>query len=326
MNKLYSFSYDSLIIEPPATSFGEAWELLCFYLLQKDTSDNTILRLRPPDRGVDILHEAQKTAYQCKSNELGHKGTISTAACLRSIESAKEAKGLLGWEKFTFAINSDITGSSLARIKHSCIDAGLGEPSFLVHTYWSDLCNKHTDIADRFYRNVVHVSRSRYEELISKEKELSALLEEKKPMTGSGLVSVQIASNLAPLVYRIEGLSPYLTIGDLTKQLEFLGNLRHDEDSLARSATRLRLTVMIGADVQSNSRMIGDLNPEERASLVLIADIFPIYQSRLFRGGDDFLTTANNSSYERQALLAKEERSLRYRFWNSPLAELPRHG
>ncbi len=60
----YTFTSEFLKVVAPATSFGEVWELLCLELLRADTGDTTIQRLAPPDRGVDILRTATRTAYQ----------------------------------------------------------------------------------------------------------------------------------------------------------------------------------------------------------------------------------------------------------------------
>src|SRR3954447_18952682 len=68
---LFSFSAEFMKILPPAMNFGEAWENLCLCLLRADTSDNSLMRLGPPDRGIDIFRQRTKDAYQCKSDERG---------------------------------------------------------------------------------------------------------------------------------------------------------------------------------------------------------------------------------------------------------------
>src|SRR5947208_2857223 len=72
----HSFSAEFLKILPPATNFGEAWENLCLCLLQAETGDTKIMRLGPPDRGIDIYRKRARAAYQCKSSERGTFGTI----------------------------------------------------------------------------------------------------------------------------------------------------------------------------------------------------------------------------------------------------------
>jgi hypothetical protein len=103
----YTFSAEFLRVVSPATNFGESWELLCFTLLRAEGKQQ-LLRLSPPDRGVDILDSTRADAYQCKSSERGIFGTIDTADCLASMQTAIDARQSLGWTKYHLGIVSKL--------------------------------------------------------------------------------------------------------------------------------------------------------------------------------------------------------------------------
>ena len=74
----FDFSAQFLKIVHPDTSFGKAWESLCFELLNIEFQDISLIKLEPPDCGVDIIYRKNKTAYQCKSDERGAFGALSS--------------------------------------------------------------------------------------------------------------------------------------------------------------------------------------------------------------------------------------------------------
>jgi len=71
----YIFTSQFLKVLPPATSFGDAWELLCLDLVKAEDPTGDFQHLLPPDRGVDILRRRPPIGYQCKSDERGAFGT-----------------------------------------------------------------------------------------------------------------------------------------------------------------------------------------------------------------------------------------------------------
>jgi hypothetical protein len=313
----YHFSSEFLICEPPATNFGEAWELLCLHLLQEEAGDPAILRLLPPDRGVDILHPAQKIAYQCKSNERGFTERIPTALCLKSIQSAKQAKEDLGWETFALALNSDLTGHGYTKIRSSCLEAGLGEPVILTHTYWSKLCEKHEDIAGKFMYYNKRVSRARWLELTQKEV-LYDSIQASKPASESSCLPIQVSNNLTPLLLQLEGVSPELTIKELIARLQALMFQQDDGMASQLASQRLirpRLTIKLGDDRQSGARRIGELSPEERDSLELEIEFVPRYSLNVLRG-----TTVPNLDTSVEQFIRSEKDRFQRLMWNSPLA------
>lgn len=59
----HDFSAQYLRITPPDLNFGEAWESLCFDLLRVELDDPSLIRLCPPDKGVDVLSRSRAEAY-----------------------------------------------------------------------------------------------------------------------------------------------------------------------------------------------------------------------------------------------------------------------
>ena len=49
----HDFSAQFMRVLPPDTSFADAWESLCYVLPDAEHGDQSLIRLRPPDKGVD---------------------------------------------------------------------------------------------------------------------------------------------------------------------------------------------------------------------------------------------------------------------------------
>jgi len=155
----YDFSAQFLRILPPDTTFGDAWESLCEMLLRKELGIKNIMRLRPPDRGVDILCRSENTAFQCKSTERGTFGTIDAEDSAQSLETAIKHKHTLDWIKYCFATNAEYTGAGYEKIILRAKEMALcpRDIEFLGPAYWDHLCTVYSDLVkDRFdYRVTV---------------------------------------------------------------------------------------------------------------------------------------------------------------------------
>ncbi len=119
----HDFSAHFLRVQPPDTSFSEAWESLCFDLLRRDIGSNGLVRLRPPDRGIDILHRPGTRAYQCKSTQAGALGSIPAEASVESLSTAVQHRESLEWTKYCFATRSWVskTRGRHARIRRQWV-------------------------------------------------------------------------------------------------------------------------------------------------------------------------------------------------------------
>lgn len=149
----YDFSAEFLRIVPPDKSFAEAWESLCEILLRSELDSIKLIRLRPPDLGVDMLYRREKKAFQCKSSERGIYGRIDAEESAKSLETAIKHKSALGWRQYSFATNAEYTGAGYEKILLRARKKGLLEKQleFLGPAYWDRLCVEHSKvIEDRF--------------------------------------------------------------------------------------------------------------------------------------------------------------------------------
>lgn len=149
----YDFSAEFLRVVPPDKSFAEAWESLCEILLRSELDSTMLIRLRPPDLGVDILYRGEKKAFQCKSSERGIYGRIDAEESAKSLETAIKHKSALGWRQYSFATNADYTGAGYEKILLRARKKGVLEKQleFLGPAYWDQLCVEHSKIIeDRF--------------------------------------------------------------------------------------------------------------------------------------------------------------------------------
>ena len=112
----HDFSAHFLRILPPDTNFGDAWESLCETLLCGEYGATSIIRLRPPDCGVDILHRVEGTAFQCKSSERGAFGTINAIESVKSLDTACKHRSDIEWLEYCFATNANYTGAGYKKI------------------------------------------------------------------------------------------------------------------------------------------------------------------------------------------------------------------
>lgn len=163
----FDFSAQFLCVNPPDTSFGDSWESLCFALLDAEFDDSSLIRLRPPDKGIDILHRSAQKAYQCKSNEQGAFGSLSASESIKSLNTAFSEKKRLPWNTYAFATNANYTGGAIVAILQAAKEIGLDEKQIeiLGPEYWNKLCIRHEElIASRFdYRIPVtkyHVTKA----------------------------------------------------------------------------------------------------------------------------------------------------------------------
>jgi len=153
----YNFSAAFLKIQSPDTSFGQAWESLCFDLLKAEYNDNSQVRLKAPDRGIDIYRQTEKIAYQCKSNELAKHGTIDVSECIKSLTTALSVRKSIAWDKYFIATNADLSGNGFEKLKDFILKNELSHVEQLGPEFWSGLCEKHIElVTDRLdYRLLV---------------------------------------------------------------------------------------------------------------------------------------------------------------------------
>ena len=108
----YDFSSAFLIIKPPATSFGEAWEHLCTDLLAAEHGTEAMIEPTSPDHGVDIYNQKTHHGYQCKSSEQGTAGTIPPMQSIGSLQTAVKHRQLFPWMVYSCLLYTSSTRSS----------------------------------------------------------------------------------------------------------------------------------------------------------------------------------------------------------------------
>ncbi len=219
----HNFSADFLQVTPPDSCFGEAWESLCYDLLVAELQDKSLLRIGPPDKGVDILSQRAGEAYQCKSDERGALGSIAHRDSVASLKTALMNRGSLNWNSYSFCTNARYTASALTAIKDCAESSGLGKNcvDFKGPEYWDALCTKHFPlVSGRFYYRVTATEKQVIDALRAAGyydkyvQEFAEKIRETK-------ISLIIKNNRTPLEIEIP-FSPELTVEnclDVTQEL-----------------------------------------------------------------------------------------------------------
>ena len=212
----FDFSAQFLRVKPPDTNFGDAWESLCFALLDAELNDTSLIRLRPPDKGVDILHRGALRAFQCKSSEQGAFGTMSATESVKSLRRAFAERDALGWEQYAFATNANYTGNAYTAIREVAVKLGLDDTKieFLGPEHWDKLCIRHTElISDRFdYR--VAVPKSRVVQAFENQRYFPKYVSEYSAAVQNSELIVRITNNRTPAILEVP-FSPELTVKHL---------------------------------------------------------------------------------------------------------------
>ena len=199
----HTFSSEFLKVTPPATNFGEAWELLCFTLLRSETADSGLLRLTPPDRGVDILSSITGNAYQCKSSERGIFGSIDADDCINSLNTALKAQPALGWKQYSLAINGQLTGAGLGRINLFAASKQIQPPVVLPADYWAELCEKHRSRIEGYFDYRVFISEQEVVEALRKARYYDSVINAAKESLATSPLKVTVSNNRTPLLLDI---------------------------------------------------------------------------------------------------------------------------
>jgi hypothetical protein len=256
----HTFSAEFLKILPPATNFGEAWENLCLCLLQADTSDHSIMKLGPPDRGIDIYRQSIPAAYQCKSSERGTFGTIDAQDCIASLATAIAAQKSIPWVHYSVALNAPLSGAGLSKIYEFAASKALSKASLSILSpeYWSKLCERHTEAIKHLFDYRVFVT----------EAEVVEALKIKQARTAP--VDVVVSSNRLP-VQLVIPFSGELTVGQLLQVVTLQLGLSSDRTYFSDLGTSITpsFLMMVGYARQPLTLKLSELTAEQRASLQL---------------------------------------------------------
>lgn len=259
----FDFSAQFIRVNPPDTSFGDSWESLCFTLLDAELDDSSLIRLRPPDKGVDILHRNAHRAFQCKSNEQGAFGSMSSNESIKSLHMAFSEKGSLLWDSYAFATNANYTGSAYASIIKEANGLGLKDRQieFLGPEYWNKLCVHHENlVADRFdYR--IPISKQRVINAFENQRYFPKYVSQYAADVEQSNLVMRISNNRTPAILEVP-FSPDLTVENLVDVVSdvlgiSLGWTNYDDLGTSAGPS---ISLTLDKKKQTFNKKIGEIN------------------------------------------------------------------
>jgi hypothetical protein len=268
----FSFSIEYLKVTPPSSNFGEAWEHLCFQLLQAEHGSKGLLRLAPPDRGIDILHRTLETAYQCKSTENGAFGTIDSGPCIQSLDRAITVRDTFQWQRLNYCLNAPLTGDGLNKILIHATSVGL--PANCVDAlgpgYWNDLCEKHTSLIEGLFDYRVFVSESQVREALKKARYFDSFIDKAMQSIASDPLSLTITNNRCPATLVLP-FSGELTVEQLIDVAMSLYGVSLDWANFPDLGTSCGPSISLTTDTRAHpfNMKLRDLTPEQQTKLQL---------------------------------------------------------
>ena len=209
----YTSSAEFLKVLPPETSFGGAWEALCFDLVAADKGSHGLQRLNPPDRGIDIFHAASGTAFKCKSAERGAFGSLSGTDSITSLKAAAAVRLLIGWRRIAFATNANYTGTARTHILEAAnaLQVSAEDIDFLGPEHWDALCSKHFDRVRHRFDFRITVTEAQVVEAFRKARYYDEHVNRFAGSISKGSVVLIIKNNRTPVELEIP-FSPELTV------------------------------------------------------------------------------------------------------------------
>lgn len=245
----YSFSTEFLKIRLPDTKFGDAWESLCFELLAAERGLDGLQRLNAPDGGIDIWDRNEALAIQCKSNEQGALGSISSAESIKSLNSAMKARKVITWRRYSFATNANYTGSAVQDIIAAANAQGVGsaELDFLGPEYWSGLCEKHFERVREFLDFRITVSEQQVIEAFTKARYFDQYIAQFKEKIGKNPVFLTIKNNRTPLELTIP-FSEKLTVENCVHAIQQLFGVSLETTKYDDLGTSVRSSISLNVD------------------------------------------------------------------------------
>lgn len=268
----YNFSAQFLKVVSPSTSFGDAWDSFCLSLLQQEDGHQHYLSLKAPDRGVDILKRIDNTAIQCKSDERGALGTIPPAHSIKSLETAVQHKGSIGWVKYSFASNANYSGDGIEKIFAAATAHGLKKDDieFLGPEYWSSLCEKHLDSVKHFLDYRLAYTEEEVEEAFRKARYYDKYVKEYVGLIKEDCLTIDVANNKTPIVLSIP-FSKELTIKQCLDVAKTLLGLSLDAEHYSDIGTSARpsLSLTLDQKAQPFKKKLGEFSGDELKRLKL---------------------------------------------------------
>lgn len=201
----YSFSAEFLHILPPDSTFGNAWESLCFELLSAEHGLDGLQRLRAPDTGIDIFRRTTATAIQCKSDQRGAFGSLPAKESIKSLAAAARARPEIAWQCYAYATNANYTGTAVKSILAEATSLGIANDKveFLGPEYWDSICAKHFEhVRERFDFRVT-VTEAQVVEAFRKARYFDEHVDRFAGLISNGNLVLKIKNNWTPVELEI---------------------------------------------------------------------------------------------------------------------------
>ena len=262
----HDFSAQFLRVNPPDTSFGDAWESLCFALTFEETRDRSLVRLSPPDRGVDFLSRSSRKAYQCKSDERGASGSLNAQSSVESLKSAAKAKRALVWDTYFFATNAPYTGVAHENILQEARTLALADTDieFLGPEHWDRLCRQFPSVAEERLDYRVTLTEARVIEALKSAGYFDRFVEQAKSKMVESPETLTVTNNRTPLEITVP-FSKDLTIEMLLDVVrETLGvSLEWKNYPDTKTSCGPSVSITVDRVPQTLRTKLGDLAPED---------------------------------------------------------------
>lgn len=329
----YNFSAEFLRVSPPDTTFGDAWESLCFELLVAEHGGQGLLRLRAPDAGIDILRRPTKAAFQCKSDERGALGSLSASESIKSLKAAVDSRSVFEWANYTYATNANYTGSAVKSILAEATSLGLDNDQieFLGPEHWDGLCFKHsTLITDRFDFRVT-VTEAQVVEAFRKARYYDDHINRFASLISKGRLILKIKNNWTPVELEIP-FAPELTVENCVDAVQELLGVSLKWTNFADLGTSTGPSVSLTVDhrEQSFRQTIGELQAISQGK-ELVFWITLVWEDEtqkdalgeadltacLYLSFETVTRATSNESQRREQTLRRAEEIVQRMIWNS---------
>jgi len=212
----YNFSADFVKVTAPDTSFADAWETICYTLLLNEFGEQDIIKLKAPEKGIDIWRPVNQSAYQCKSNEHGYKGSIDMSKVIQSLSSALLVRNTYKWREYIICVNASITGSGYEKLLEFKKSRDLSESDIkiLQADDWSELAEKHIDSIKQYLDYRLLVTEDELKHAFEKARYYDQYIQQYMSAVNSTPVSVKLTNNRTPICIELP-FSSDLTVKQL---------------------------------------------------------------------------------------------------------------
>jgi len=255
----YNFSANFLKIVPPDTNFGQAWETICDTLLRAELKDESQIRLKAPDKGIDIYSQKLKNAYQCKSSELATHGNIDAKECITSIKSALAVRDIISWDNYFIASNANFTGSAFQKLQEFLKIESLN-CEILGPTYWSDLAEKYIDKITQYLDYRLILTEQEVIEAFRKARYYDQYVQKYSEEISTEKYIVEVSNNRTPIKLKIP-FSPNLTIENLLDVVKTILGINMDRNNFydIRTSALPSISLTFEQAKQDFSKKIGEV-------------------------------------------------------------------